>query len=84
VMPISNLAQRLIRMGPPDLGFHLDRAPILSVDDGLYWMRDWHDRDGRHTWQGQSDETRRHAIHHWRFIRWLYRDEWRKRGGVDA
>ena len=83
-VPIPTLAQRLIRMGPPDYGYHLERLPDGAIDAGLAWMRDWHDIDGRHPWQGESDASRRRAIHHWGFLRWLCRVEWQQRGGRDV
>lgn len=81
---INDLAGRLIRMGPPAYGYHVGRAAVASVDDGLRWMREWHDGAGAYTWMGASDAQRRRAVKHWLFLRHAHRAEWRKRGGVEA
>lgn len=90
----DSLAQRLIGMGPPDYGYHLERVPIdrdytadhapLSVDASLTWTRDWHDEAGRYTWQAATDAERRRAVRFWLFLRWRHAADWRQRGGVDA
>ncbi len=83
-VPIPTLAQRLIRMGPPALNYHLERVQIASVDGGLRWMREWSGPDGVRTWVQASDAARRRAIRYWRFLRHLHRSEWQQRGGIDV
>ncbi len=78
---ISDLAERLRRMRAEDQGYHLERAAVESMDDGLRWLRDWHTTDGVYTWMGASDAERRRALKHWRWIRWSFAREWRERGG---
>jgi len=52
--------------------YALERAYAATIDDGLYWMRDWHTKDGQYTWMGASDADRRRAVRHWLWLRWRH------------
>lgn len=84
---IGEFAERLLRMRAADeseRGYHLERAYLGGIDDGLLWLRDWHTPDGQYVWMGASDAERRRALKHWIWLRHLFRREWHARGGVDA
>ena len=84
MIEINALAQRLIRMGPPDYGWHLERVPVSTVDEALAWQREWYGADGVSHWMGVSDAERRRAVKWWLAIRHWHAAEWRQRGGLDA
>lgn len=62
--------------------YQLVRPDVDGVDEGLTWMRGTH--GGYSTvWfaPGGSDEERRRAIRHWRWLRARHQDVWQERGG---
>ena len=75
-MAVRDSAMRLIRMGPPDYGYHLERVSVASVDDALTWLHD-------QTWCLKTDRERRHFVKGLMWLRWLYSVEWQARGGMD-
>lgn len=78
---MTSLLDRWLAMAAPRDAYRLERVPAQSVDDGLRWMRDWHDQAGRFTWMAQGDADRRRAIKHWSWLRWQHRAAIVSRGG---
>lgn len=76
-LQFESLAQRLIRMGPPDYGFHMERPDIASIDDALAWLHD-------QPWGIDTDAERRQFVKRLLWLRWLHSADWQKRGGVNA
>jgi hypothetical protein len=76
------LAERLTRL-LMQAGYRLDRAEIVTIDDGLFWAGEWHTEDGQYSWMGASDRDRRRFVKHGLWLRWRHSQVIRDRGLSD-
>jgi hypothetical protein len=78
---MTSLSDRLI-FGLRAREYGLERAPIVTVNDGLVWMRGTHPGYSA-VWFGpnDSDAGRRRTIRCWLWLRWVHRKDWFARGG---
>ena len=82
-MPISPLVHRLISMGPPDPGYHLERSLSRTVEETTAWMGFWHGENGACIWLSVAPDRRDETAKHWLFLRHVHATDWRQRGGLD-